>query len=258
MFFFLLACATTPVVSGLGQSPYVSFAPIANGFALAEHGTTATIHVDAKDWPGVTRVANDLQADVARVTGLTPAITHDPANPGANVVIVGTIGRGTLVDQLVAAGKIDPSSITGQWESFLVQVVPAPLPGVTNALVIAGSDKRGTIYGVYDVSEQIGVSPWYWWGDVPADHHDTVYIAPGAHETGPPSVKYRGIFLNDEAPDLDELGPGKIRGGAAERESSDPARHRELRPRVLRTDLRGDAAPEGELSLAGDVEQRVQ
>jgi hypothetical protein len=69
-------------------------------------------------------------------------------------------------------------------------------------LVIAGSDKRGTIYGIYDVSQQIGVSPFYWWTDVPVQHHDELFVAPGAASQGPPAVKYRGIFLNDEAPDL--------------------------------------------------------
>ncbi len=77
-----------------------------------------------------------------------------------------------------------------------------PLPGVDQALVICGSDKRGTIYGIYEISEQIGVSPWYWWADVPATHHDNLFIKAGTYVQGPPSVKYRGIFLNDEAPDL--------------------------------------------------------
>ena len=68
--------------------------------------------------------------------------------------------------------------------------------------MIAGSDKRGTIYGIYDVSEQIGVSPWYWWADVPVQHQDALFVKPGAYVQGPPVVKYRGIFLNDEAPSL--------------------------------------------------------
>jgi hypothetical protein len=80
--------------------------------------------------------------------------------------------------------------------------VEQPLPGVARALVIAGSDKRGTIYGIYEVSQQIGVSPWYWWADVAPRHRDTLAFKPGRTVVGPPSVKYRGIFLNDEAPDL--------------------------------------------------------
>ena len=81
-------------------------------------------------------------------------------------------------------------------------MVPRPLPGVANGLIIAGSDKRGTIYGIYDLSEQIGVSPWYWWADVPVQHRDALFVKPGRYVQGPPAVKYRGIFLNDEAPAL--------------------------------------------------------
>ena len=76
------------------------------------------------------------------------------------------------------------------------------MQGVENALVIIGSDKRGTIYGIYDLSEQMGVSPWYWWGDVPVQKKTNVYVKAGKYQQGEPSVKYRGIFLNDEAPDL--------------------------------------------------------
>jgi len=94
------------------------------------------------------------------------------------------------------------TAIAGKWESFLIQVVPKPLPGVASALIIAGSDKRGTIYGIYDFSDQIGVSPWYWWADVPVQHHDELFVKPGLYVQGPPAVKYRGIFLNDEAPSL--------------------------------------------------------
>ena len=76
------------------------------------------------------------------------------------------------------------------------------MPGIRSALVIAGSDKRGTIFGIYDVSEQIGVSPWYWWADVPVPHRAALFIKPGRYIEGEPAVKYRGIFLNDEAPSL--------------------------------------------------------
>jgi hypothetical protein len=74
--------------------------------------------------------------------------------------------------------------------------------GTARALVVAGSDPRGTIYGIYDISEQIGVSPWYWWADVPIRRRDDIYALPGPKVQGSPSVKYRGIFLNDEQPGL--------------------------------------------------------
>ena len=82
-------------------------------------------------------------------------------------MVVGVVGHSALLDRLATAGKIDVSAIRGQWEASVTAVVARPWPGVERALVIAGSDKRGTIYGIYDLSEQIGVSPWYWWADVP-------------------------------------------------------------------------------------------
>ena len=148
------------------------------------------------------RAAADLAADVARVTGATAAQVHDDKGLGANAVIAGTIGKSALIDRLIREGKIDVSQVKGKWEAFLIQTVARPLPGVASALVIAGSDKRGAIYGIYDVSEQIGVSPWYFWADVPVVHKDALYVKAGKYVEGEPAVKYRGIFLNDEAPAL--------------------------------------------------------
>ena len=185
----------------LGEVPYVESSPSRGSFALVG-ADTAAILADTNDWPGVVRAAHDLQADVARVTGRTPALLNDPATAGKNVVIVGTIGKGGLIDRLIRDKKIEAPEITGKWESYFLQVVAHPLPGIENALVICGSDKRGTIYGIYELSEQIGVSPWYFWGDVPARHADALFVKAGKYIQGPPAVKYRGIFLNDEAPDL--------------------------------------------------------
>ena len=186
----------------LGQVQYIENDPHQGDFPIVQGKTVAAVDVDVNDWAGVIRAAGDLQADVARVTGLTPAMTHKEESPGANLIIVGTIGRSVVIDQLIRKGKIDASPIAGKWESFFIQVVPEPLPGVASALVIAGSDQRGTIYGIYDLSEAMGVSPWYWWADVTPEHKNALFVKPGKYVQGPPSVKYRGIFLNDEAPDL--------------------------------------------------------
>jgi len=186
----------------LGQVQYVENVPHQDDFPIVQGKTAAAVYVDTNDWAGVVRAAGDLQTDVARVTGLTPVITHDGKSPGTNLLIIGTIGRSAMIDRLLREGKIDVSPIAGKWESFFIQVVPNPSPGVASALVIAGSDKRGTIYGIYDVSEEIGVSPWYWWADVVPEHQHALFVKPGKYVQGPPSVKYRGIFLNDEAPDL--------------------------------------------------------
>ena len=204
--FFLLAVLGIlifiPNSFALGQVQYVGVVNDRGSFSIVQGGVAAAIGVDTNDFAGVVRAAADLQADIARVTGRTPAITRPETGLGTNAILVGTIGRSRIIDQLVRDRKIDVSAIAGKWESFLIQVVPHPLPGVENALVIVGSDKRGTIYGIYDLSEQMGVSPWYWWADVTPEHKDALFVKPGKYMQGPPAVKYRGLFLNDEAPDL--------------------------------------------------------
>jgi len=197
----LLALAVAPPGYALGEEPYVTYSPLPGALALV-HETAAPLVVDAQDWPGVLRALSDLQADVERVSGVRPEIATSIPAPAGNIVIVGTLGRSALIDGLVHSNKLDPGAITGRWEAFLIEVVAHPLPGVERALVIAGSDKRGTIYGIYSLSEQIGVSPWYWWADVPVVHREALFVKPGRFVQGPPAVRYRGIFLNDEAPDL--------------------------------------------------------
>ncbi|RWA13909.1 hypothetical protein EKO27_g1176 [Xylaria grammica] len=118
------------------------------------------------------------------------------------VIIAGTLGRSKIVDDLVKAGKLDVAKIKEKWESFVTQVVEEPIDGCPKAVVIAGSDPRGVIFGLYDISEQIGVSPWYWWADVPIKENREIFVLPEGKIQGPPSVKYRGIFLNDEQPGL--------------------------------------------------------
>jgi hypothetical protein len=189
----------------IGQDRYVEFGPIAGGFSMVQSGGAADLYVDSRDFTGVLRAANDLKSDVARVTGVTPAVVHQEGDLHAQVIIIGTLGKSRAVDRLIREGRLDVAPITGKWEAFIIQVVP-----VASALVIAGSDKRGTIFGIYDLSEQIGVSPWYWWADVPAAHRDALFVKPGRYVQGPPAVKYRGIFLNDEAPDLTNWVRGKF------------------------------------------------
>ncbi len=186
----------------LGQPQYVETQRSPGSFQIGARHHAAAICVDTNDWPGVVRAAHDLQTDIARVTGRTPEFFSAEKISGAEIILVGTVGKSKVIDRLLRERKMDASEIAGKWESFLVQVVPAPFPGVESALVICGSDKRGTIYGIYDLSEQIGVSPWYYWADVPPTHHDELFVKAGRFVQGPPAVKYRGIFLNDEAPDL--------------------------------------------------------
>ena len=185
---------------------YVSF----TGGAFSLVG--APVVVSGDDHPGVLRVAADLRADIERVTGVRPGSTI-----ARSAVLVGTIGRSPLIDGLVKSGKLDVTGVRARWETSLQTVVDHPMPGVEKAFVIAGSDPRGTIFGAYDVSYGIGVSPWYWWDDVPPVRRDAVYIRPGRYTQGTPAVKYRGIFVNDENPALGTwapkyFGPGKAPG----------------------------------------------
>lgn len=192
-----------PQALALGGADCVQTNAALDCFPLFDR-TPAAILVSTNDWPGVLRAGHDLGRDMERVTGVRPQMAADPFPGGKYAVIIGTVGHSHLLDRLARDGKIDTTDIAGKWESFFLQVVKNPLPGLDSALVICGSDKRGAIYGAYELSEQIGVSPWHFWCDVPARRQDRLYIRPGKHVTGPPSVKYRGIFINDEAPALTE------------------------------------------------------
>jgi hypothetical protein len=204
LFPFVIFCLVALARDGLalGRFRYIEETARPGSFPVVEGKVVADVYVDSGDYAGVVRAVSDLQADVARVTGCTPAIAREEKGLGTSVIIAGTVGKSRIVDQLIRDGKLDATPIAGKWESFLIQVVSQPLPGVANGLVVAGSDKRGTIYGIYDLSEQIGVSPWYWWADVPVEHKDALFVRPGKYVEGEPAVKYRGIFLNDEAPSL--------------------------------------------------------
>lgn len=161
-------------------------------FCIAKDGKAAVIVVDEQDWKGVIRAANDLGDDVRKVTGTASEVMLDNTFPKGTIV-VGTIGKSRIIDQLVKQKKLDVSKVRGQWESFVIDVVDGNL-------VVAGSDKRGTIYGIYEISQRIGVSPWYWWADVPVKHQDELYWNNGRFVQPSPKVKYRGIFINDEWP----------------------------------------------------------
>ncbi|MDP9046669.1 MAG: glycosyl hydrolase 115 family protein [Bacteroidota bacterium] len=183
-----------------GDRPYISTTNGAGYFPLAANGKAAPIYTSAEEYPGVVRAAKSLQADVESVTKASPEFLSGQTGSSNELVLIGTIGKNKLIDKLIEQKKLDVAGIAGKWEVHLTQVVNNPIPGVKQALVIAGSDKRGTIYGIYDLSAQIGVSPWYWWADVPVKEQKNLFVIPGRHTDGEPAVKYRGIFINDEAP----------------------------------------------------------
>lgn len=168
-------------------------------FTLVENGNPNAILVDEQEDIGVMIATKNLQNDFGKVTGKAAELLFEPGVK--RMIIVGTL-QSRYIKALAKAKKIDVSGLDGKNEKYLLTVVPAPLKGVDEALVIAGSDKRGTIYGIYELSEQIGVSPWYDWADVPVMHQENLSIARGNYTAGEPAVRYRGIFLNDEAPCL--------------------------------------------------------
>ncbi len=198
----LLSFLLLPGIVDAQSKSFISFKKIDNGFTLSENGKSASIVINSQDYPGVIRVAKDLQRDIKNVTSAEPNLFFDDIPNEKEVVIIGTIGKSKLIDDLVSHSKLDVNDIKGKWETYRLQVIEKPFPEIDRALIIVGSDKRGTIFGTYDLSEKIGVSPWYWWADVAIDHKDKLYINPDIYTQGPPSVKYRGIFLNDEYPDL--------------------------------------------------------
>lgn len=167
------------------------------GVALIEHGQPVTVYVDADAEKPVLRVAGDFAADLGRVSGTNAEIVHRLDDASGDVVVIGEIGHSPLIDGWIKAGKLDIAAISGQWEAYSQQVID--LPGGHHALVITGADKRGAIYGTYDISTKMGVSPWYWWADVPVVHKSDLYVTAGIRHDQP-RVKYRGFFINDEEP----------------------------------------------------------
>lgn len=193
---FVMLCSVAAAIDNKG----ITFDELVPArFTLVEDGVPDAILIDEQEDAGVRIAARNLRSDFERVTGKAAELLSQP--DAMRMIIVGTLDS-RYIRLLAKAKKIDASLLKGKNEKYLLTVVSAPLPGVDEALVIAGSDKRGTIYGIYELSEQIGVSPWYDWADVPVERHRNLSMLRGTYTAGEPAVKYRGIFLNDEAPCL--------------------------------------------------------
>jgi len=167
-----------------------------NSFPLATNDGLAIIHIDQKEEKVVKIAAAAFAADIKSITGRTISIDSNKKLPSLPVII-GTIGQNSAIDDLATRGKLDVKKLRGQWECFSISLITAPFPGCKQALVIAGSDARGTAFGVFELSKKIGVDPFYWWADVKPFKKNTIYLR-GGYTSEPPTVKYRGIFLNDE------------------------------------------------------------
>ncbi|SDA24477.1 glycosyl hydrolase 115 family protein [Sphingomonas sp. NFR15] len=180
--------------AGVGADP-------ATAFRLIADGKPATVFVDATADSAVRRVAASFTGDLERVSGVRPALVERTADLRGPAVIIGVLGHSALIDQLVRTGRIDAADLRGAWEAFCQIVIDNPLPGVPRALVIVGADRRGAVFGTYDLSERIGVSPWHWFADVPVQRQRDILVPAGARRDQP-RVKYRGFFINDEDPCL--------------------------------------------------------
>lgn len=194
--FFVIALISLPVFSVSASLPNEMV-------CIAKDGKTATIILDVDDWKGVIRAAYNLSDDVRKVTSVASQVDlhssntfgllpHERKNLPSSILI-GTIGKSHIIDNLIKQNKLNVEEVKGQWESYLIDVVDG-------ALVIAGSDKRGTIYGIYEISKHIGVSPWYWMADAPVMQKTELWYNLGRVIQPSPKVKYRGIFINDEWP----------------------------------------------------------
>ncbi|MBF4493379.1 glycosyl hydrolase 115 family protein [Flavobacterium sp. MR2016-29] len=200
LWLFLIGLSTKS--SAINPEKYVVNLASAENFPLASNGKIASVLVSKNDFSGVLRVAGHFENDLFKVTDLHSKRINSISEATDFVIIIGTLGKSEIIDQLAKEGKIDANQLKGKWEKFTTQIVENPFNGIKKALVIAGSDKRGTIYGIYDLSSQIGVSPWYFWADVPVKKQSDLHVLPGVHTQEEPKVKYRGIFINDEAPAL--------------------------------------------------------
>lgn len=194
---FLASAALLTTISMSAADRFVNFK---QGDLLLNANNQVEIYMDTNDCKGVSYAAHALLKDIKSVSGATATLTSDAgflkkADTARPAILVGTIGHSAAIDQLVKQKRINGNLLKGKREKFIITLTDGQL-------VIAGSDRRGTIYGIYELSQQMGVSPWYDWADVPIEHHDSIFVNKGIYTDGEPAVRYRGIFLNDEAPCL--------------------------------------------------------
>ena len=197
--FFLVILSLFIYFSTYAAENFIVFKQDVSSFPIISNGKVINIMYDFTDQKGIWIAVNNLIEDFNRVFGMKPVLLDKTAD--ANCIIVGSI-ESKYIKQLIKSGKLDKKELEKKNEKYIITTIENPLEGVEKALVIAGSDRRGTIYGIYELSEQMGVSPWYWWMDVPVVKRTEVYALPGKYTDGEPAVEYRGIFLNDEAPCL--------------------------------------------------------
>jgi hypothetical protein len=196
--FFIVAIICFSI--SLDAQQWISDKQTPDSFAISSVTNKAVIYVDAADFILVQKAASFLQQDIKMVTGKKPEIINNTSSSAKTIIIIGSVEKSALIQQLIQQKKINVDKIKNKWEAYQVQTVSNPFKGVENALIITGSDRRGTAYGVFELSQQIGVSPWYWWADVPVKKKTALYVNKNINISDAPKVKYRGFFINDEAP----------------------------------------------------------
>lgn len=191
----------------------------ANDFPLCTNGKVSRVCVDRSDYEVVKKVSDLFVGDIEKVTGVKGRVSTLESYKSKETILIGTLGRNQLIDELVRKKKLDVSAIQNGWEQYIIKVIENPFKGVNRALVIAGCDRRGTAYGTFALSEAMGVSPLYWWSDVPVKKQNALYLETSEYISKAPTVKYRGIFINDEGwgitpwaaktfdPELGDIGP---------------------------------------------------
>lgn len=167
-------------------------------FPLCANGKPCDIYISSEDFEVVKKTAALFAEDIARVTGVKRQVSVKNPTEGKNIVVIGTLGHNPFIDEMVKQKKLDVSAICNGWEQYVLKMIDQPTEDIDRVLIIAGCDRRGTAYGTFALSEAMGVSPLYWWSDVPVKRHDALYVEAIDYASKAPSIKYRGIFINDE------------------------------------------------------------
>ncbi len=207
LFIVILLVLAQPVFS----QRLVADGPTAVSFSLFTPGSPSFIYTDDQDPATIQKAAALLVGDIKAVTGKDIALVHQIPAKAGTLIVVGSAGSAAL-QTLVKNKRVSTTALTGKWEAYQLHAVQHPFAGIENALIITGSDRRGVAYGVFELSKQIGVSPWYWWADVPVKQQSNIYINKSLLVIDSPKVKYRGIFINDEAPALSGWSKEKFGG----------------------------------------------
>jgi hypothetical protein len=198
LFSLLLAVQASPATACAGAVSPCS-RDKGGGFALVRRGEPAQVYVDPQADSAVRRAAASFAEDLGRIAGRKPTPVPSLDAASGDLVLIGVLGRSPAIDGLVRSGRIAAADLEGRWEAFRQIVIDKPFPNVRRALVIVGSDRRGAVFGTYDVSQKMGVSPWHWWADVPVAKRSDLYLTAGSR-LDEPKVRYRGFFINDEEP----------------------------------------------------------